>query len=82
MSTIQDEEQDLDAALDSILGDHQAAAQQQQSSTKPTTTRLRIEKKPILEGGEQHRGAPMPPTLVEQVRCMLVWGGSNGSFVA
>ena len=82
MSTIQDEEQDLDAALDSILGDHQAAAQQQQSSTKPTTTRLRIEKKPILEGGEQHRGAPMPPTLVEQVRCMLVWCGSNGSVVA
>ena len=60
MSTIQDEEQDLDAALDSILGDHAAA-----QATKPT--RLRIEKK-VASEEPPHRGAPMPPTLVEQVR--------------
>lgn len=53
MSTIT-EEQDLDEALDQILGD--AAAKK---APKPTN------------GSVQHIGAPMPKTLVEQVRCFL-----------
>jgi len=53
MSTIE-EEQDLDAALDSILGDHQSAA------AAKTTTNGKQQ--------QQHIGAPMPKTLIEQVR--------------
>jgi len=52
MSTIQ-EEQDLDAALDSILGDHHSAA----AAAKTTNGKQ-----------QQHIGAPMPKTLIEQVR--------------
>ena len=61
-TTLQDEEQDLDAALDTILGDHAT------QSKRAANVRLSPSSNEQTSSKEQHMGKPMPQTLIEQVR--------------
>jgi len=78
MSTIE-EEQDLDAALDSILGGETAKYKQNRNgaakngASKNGATKNGAAVSSISNGAsaEQHIGHPMPKTLVEQVRYLL-----------